>query len=225
MPKTDLDAGAADHPGITGTGDAPRLPGAAVQGGARRGHLRARAGIGRSRAVVDGSFRADSRAPVRRHRRRREHRRRPQLVRPSLRPGELVRLRPARLGPQLSADGIADEWLRMTFTHDDRFVAPVKAMMLGSREAVVDYMTPLGLHHLMAGATTTAPAPGSTRGSRADWSRSTTTAPMRGIGFDRTATGSNAVAQYAAAARSSPTRRSCPRPCCSGSTTCPGIAG
>ena len=47
----------------------------------------------------------------------------------------------------LPADEIADEWLRMTFTPDDRFVTPVKKMMLSSREAVVDYMTPLGLHH------------------------------------------------------------------------------
>ncbi len=50
----------------------------------------------------------------------------------------------------LTADAIADDWLRMTFANDDRFVAPVKAMMLASREAVVDYMTPMGLHHLMA---------------------------------------------------------------------------
>jgi alpha-glucuronidase len=38
----------------------------------------------------------------------------------------------------LDAGQLADEWLRMTFTGDDRFVAPVRAMMLASREAVVD---------------------------------------------------------------------------------------
>ena len=38
----------------------------------------------------------------------------------------------------------------MTFSNDPAFVRPVVAMMLKSREAVVDYLTPLGLHHLMA---------------------------------------------------------------------------
>ncbi len=41
----------------------------------------------------------------------------------------------------LSAEAIADEWVRMTYTNDPDFVEPVKAMMMGSREAVVDYMT------------------------------------------------------------------------------------
>ena len=96
----------------------------------------------------------------------------------------------------LPADEIADDWLRMTFSNDQRFVAPVKAMMLASREAVVNYMTPLGLHHLMAQHHHHGPGPWVDAG-RADWTsvyyhRADTT----GIGFDRSATGSNAVAQY-----------------------------
>src|SRR5690606_561663 len=43
---------------------------------------------------------------------------------------------------------IAEEWLRGTFTNDERFIGPVKDVMLGSREAVVNYMDPRGLHHL-----------------------------------------------------------------------------
>jgi alpha-glucuronidase len=49
--------------------------------------------------------------------------------------------------PGLGSEPIADEWIRQTFTSDPAFLEPVKRMMLGSREAAVDYMTPLGLHH------------------------------------------------------------------------------
>ena len=52
--------------------------------------------------------------------------------------------------PGLSARAIADEWVRMTFTNDRLSSGPSVDMMMGSREAVVDYMTPLGLHHQMA---------------------------------------------------------------------------
>ena len=82
--------------------------------------------------------------------RRRQHRHRPQLVRVAIRPGQLVRVRPPRLGPASSARAIAEEWARMTWGNDPRLVAPVVGMMMGSRQAVVDYMTPLGLAHLMA---------------------------------------------------------------------------
>ena len=47
--------------------------------------------------------------------------------------------------PDASARDIAEEWVRMTFSNDAAFVKPVVDMMMGSREAVVDYMTPLGL--------------------------------------------------------------------------------
>ena len=104
--------------------------------------------------------------------------------------------------PSASSDALADEWLRMTFTHDRRFIDPVKAMMLASRQAAVDYMTPLGLHHLMARNHHYGPGPWVSGGPRADWtSVYYHRADANGIGFDRTASGSNAVAQYAAPVR------------------------
>jgi alpha-glucuronidase len=104
--------------------------------------------------------------------------------------------------PSLHAAALAEEWLRMTFTNDAAFIAPVKAMMLASRQATVDYMTPLGLHHLMARGHHYGPGPWVSGGPRADWtSVYYHRADANGIGFDRTATGSNAVSQYAPAVR------------------------
>jgi alpha-glucuronidase len=100
--------------------------------------------------------------------------------------------------PSLSSAAIADEWVRMTFTNDAAFVKPVVQMMMGSREAVVDYMTPLGLHHLMGRSYHYGPGPWVSGGRRADWtSVYYHRADAQGIGFDRSKTGSNAIAQYA----------------------------
>jgi alpha-glucuronidase len=100
--------------------------------------------------------------------------------------------------PSLKSAAIAEEWVRMTFSNDSGFLAPVVKMMMGSREAVVDYMTPLGLHHVMAHGHHYGPGPWDDSGSRADWTAVYYhRADARGIGFDRTATGSNAVSQYA----------------------------
>ncbi|MGC1521555.1 MAG: alpha-glucuronidase family glycosyl hydrolase [Steroidobacteraceae bacterium] len=102
--------------------------------------------------------------------------------------------------PALSSRDIAEEWVRMTFSNDVRFVAPTVAMMMGSREAAVDYMTPLGLAHLMASGHHYGPGPWQSGGSRADWTPPYYhRADAQGIGFDRSATGSNAVSQYAPA--------------------------
>ena len=74
-------------------------------------------------------------------------------------------------------------------------------MMMGSREAVVDYMTPLGLNHLMATGHHYGPGPWVDDLPRADWNPTYFhRADADGIGFDRTASGSNAVSQYAPAA-------------------------
>jgi alpha-glucuronidase len=101
--------------------------------------------------------------------------------------------------PRLDARAIAQEWVRMTFSNDPQFVAPVVDMMMGSREAVVNYMTPLGLHHQMARGSHYGPGPWVDGGPRADWtSVYYNRADSHGIGFDRTSRGSNAVAQYAA---------------------------
>jgi len=101
--------------------------------------------------------------------------------------------------PHLTSTALADEWLRMTFTNDTAFVEPVKAMMLTSRQAAVDYMTPLGLHHLMARGHHYGPGPWVDNAGRADWNSTYyQSADAAGIGFDRTRTGSNAVGQYMA---------------------------
>jgi alpha-glucuronidase len=93
---------------------------------------------------------------------------------------------------------IAEEWARMTFSRDPRFVAPAVEMMMGSREAVVRYMTPLGLHHLMATGHHYGPGPWVSDLSRPEWNPVYYhQADAQGIGFDRTATGSDAVGQYA----------------------------
>jgi alpha-glucuronidase len=96
----------------------------------------------------------------------------------------------------LSSADIADEWIRMTFSNDPSAVRSIKSMMLASREAAVNYMTPLGLAHIMATGHHYGPGPWAA-GGRPDWTPSYYhRADSIGIGFDRTATGSNAVAQY-----------------------------
>lgn len=96
----------------------------------------------------------------------------------------------------LTSDEIADEWLRMTFTNNPKFIEVVKPMMLNSRETAVDYMTPLGLHHQMAWSHHWGPGPWVNIG-RPDWtSVYYSRADSTGLGFDRSSIGSNAVAQY-----------------------------
>ncbi len=111
--------------------------------------------------------------------------------------------------PDLSAETIAREWLELRFRRpkhcrkaefESRFVEPVLEMMLSSREACVDFMTPMGLHHLMAWNHHYGPDPGCWRpGAREDWlPRYYHRAAADGIGFDRSTGigGSGAVAQY-----------------------------
>ena len=100
--------------------------------------------------------------------------------------------------PSLTSEEIADEWLKQTFTTETVFVEPVKELMLQSREAVVDYMMPMGLHHLFAWGHHYGPEPWcAIPGARPDWMPSYYhKADKTGIGFDRSSKGSNAVAQY-----------------------------
>ena len=99
--------------------------------------------------------------------------------------------------PELSARGIAEEWARMTFSNEPRFLSGALDMMMRSREAVVNYMTPLGLTHLMATGHHYGPGPWVDNLERADWNPAYYhRADSKGIGFDRTATGSNAIEQY-----------------------------
>src|SRR5665213_2172592 len=100
--------------------------------------------------------------------------------------------------PELSAKSIAEDWVGMTFGNDPRLVAAVTAMMIGSRQAAVDYMTPLGLHHLMGTGAHYGPAPWVHDLKQPEWNPVYYhRADAAGIGFDRTASGSDAVAQYA----------------------------
>lgn len=97
----------------------------------------------------------------------------------------------------LTADKIADDWIRMTFGNDPAFVASTKKIMLGSRETMVRYMTPLGLHHIMGDGHHYGPSPWSDKLGRADWNPVYYhRADSIGIGFERTAKGSNALEQY-----------------------------
>ena len=98
--------------------------------------------------------------------------------------------------PNLSAEKIADEWTRMTFTNDDQTVAIIRDMMMGSRETFVSYTMPLGLHH-MIGGDHYAPQPWNATAPRADWTAVYyNQASDKGIGFDRTKQGDHAVDQY-----------------------------
>ncbi len=97
----------------------------------------------------------------------------------------------------LSSAQVADEWLRQTFTNDLHFVEAAKKIMLMSRETLVNYMTPLGLHHIMGTGHHYGPAPWVSNAGRADWNPVYYhRADSVGIGFDRTEKGSNALTQY-----------------------------
>ena len=100
--------------------------------------------------------------------------------------------------PEISSVGVAREWAAMTFAPKAALVEPVVRMMAGSREAVVDYMTPLGLAHQMATGHHYGPGPWIADLARPEWNPAYyNRAGKDGIGFDRTASGSDAVAQYA----------------------------
>jgi alpha-glucuronidase len=98
----------------------------------------------------------------------------------------------------LDSAKLADEWTRMTFSSNREVLNPITTMMLESREAVVNYSMPLGLHHIMAEGHHHGPGPWVDKAGRADWtSVYYHRADENGIGFDRTKSGSNALSQYA----------------------------
>lgn len=100
--------------------------------------------------------------------------------------------------PSLSSEEIADEWVRQTFNNSQDCVDEIKKIMLASREILVNYMTPLGLHHIMANGHHYGPAPWSDNLPRPDWNPVYYhKADENGIGFNRTSSGTNALSQYA----------------------------
>lgn len=99
---------------------------------------------------------------------------------------------------ELSAEKIAQEWVAMTLSHDNQTSEKIVAMMMQSRENIVNYMTPLGLHHLMDTGHHYGPGPWVGNLGRADWNPTYYhRADKQGIGLDRTTKGTNAVSQYA----------------------------
>jgi alpha-glucuronidase len=102
--------------------------------------------------------------------------------------------------PALSSEQIAREWAAQTFSREQPFVDAVVPMMLQSRQATVEYMNPLGLAHLMGTGHHHGPAPWVCDLARPEWNPCYYhKAEARGIGFDRTPSGSNALEQYAPA--------------------------
>jgi alpha-glucuronidase len=114
---------------------------------------------------------------------------------------------------RLKSEQIADEWLKLSFYKaqsqkinesnykadwSKNFLVPVKQLMLNSREAAVNYMMPLGLHHIFAGEHHYGPGPWyAPKGLRADWTPPYYhKASSSGIGFDRSRNGTDAVDQY-----------------------------
>ncbi len=98
---------------------------------------------------------------------------------------------------ELKAEDIADEWLKQTFSLPPQYSAALKTIMMQSRENLVNYMTPLGLHHIMTYGSHYGPAPWVDFGSRPDWNCTYYhRADSIGLGFDRTAKGSDAISQY-----------------------------
>ncbi len=98
---------------------------------------------------------------------------------------------------ELSSEQIADEWIRQSFSNNQDLLNTVKSIMMSSHEAMVNYMTPLGLHHIMGYSHHYGPAPWWDKAPRADWNPVYFhKADSLGIGFDRTSKGSNALAQY-----------------------------
>ena len=100
--------------------------------------------------------------------------------------------------PNLTSEAIAQEWIEQTFELSEACYQPLLSMMLRSREACVDYMMPIGLHHIFAFDEHYGPEPdGFNPRVPLEWCPTYYhKANNDSIGFDRTHTGSNATAQY-----------------------------
>ncbi len=100
--------------------------------------------------------------------------------------------------PMMDAEDIYREWTAMTYSGEEQVVNTIVDMLMQSREICVNYMTPLGLAHLMATGHHYGPGPWVANLGRPEWNPAYYhRADSMGIGFDRTESGSNALAQYA----------------------------
>lgn len=101
--------------------------------------------------------------------------------------------------PSLTAEEIAHEWLVQTYENqDERFTKPVEMMMMTSREACVNYMMPLGLHHIFKFDHHYGPEPdGFIASYPLEWCPVYYhKADAQGVGFDRSSKGTDAIGQY-----------------------------
>jgi alpha-glucuronidase len=96
----------------------------------------------------------------------------------------------------LGSEGIADDWTRMTWGNNDHVVDTIVKMMMGSREALASYQTPLGIGHQMGAGVHYGPGP-------SEWVNQDDQSPVYfnkadtvGIGYDRSRIGSDFVDQY-----------------------------
>ena len=97
----------------------------------------------------------------------------------------------------LTSEEIATEWIKQTFGTQQESIKSIQKIMLGSYESMVEYMTPLGLHHIMGNGNHYGPLPWGNSFSRADWNPVYYhKADSLGIGFNRTSSGTNALSQY-----------------------------
>lgn len=97
----------------------------------------------------------------------------------------------------LSPEEIAREWAVCTWGNNEKLLDGIMYILMNSWNACVDYMTPLCLHHIMKYGHHYGPDPACDEGTREDWKpRYYHRADRKGLGFDRTATGSDGVSQY-----------------------------
>jgi alpha-glucuronidase len=97
----------------------------------------------------------------------------------------------------LGSEAVAREWIACTWGRDPEITRQLLFILMHSWAACVDYMTPLGLHHIMKFAHHYGPDPACGEGTREDWKpRYYHRADTAGLGFDRSRTGSGAVDQY-----------------------------
>ena len=96
----------------------------------------------------------------------------------------------------LDSQGIAEDWTRMTWSNNSGVISTIVAMMMGSREALVSYQTPLGMHHQMRSSDHYGPNP-------SEWFVEDDYSPVyfnkadsAGLSYDRSRTGSDFVDQY-----------------------------
>ena len=98
---------------------------------------------------------------------------------------------------ELSSEQIADEWVKMTLSHEVKTVKTVTKLLIESRENYVNFTTPLGLHHIMGQGIHFGPEPWLMKSDRPDWASAYYhRADTLGIGFDRTKNGSEALLLY-----------------------------